>query len=114
MTRKFYLHLFLIALAVVIAFTTAYGKVEVNNKEDLSTISCGWPLKFVVSDQSWRDPPYPWMALCMGGDWDDPRTILWPQLAVNVGVFYLVGLVLMTVGKGTRKGKGDRYNSTKV
>jgi hypothetical protein len=89
MKNKFFLHIIFIALAfIAVWIIVANQKVEVFNKEDLRTLSCGWPFKFAVSDLSYRDPPFPWKMSCLSGEWGDPIEIHWPQFITDILVFY--------------------------
>jgi len=65
-------------------------KVFVIEESDLQAVSCGWPLIFLVSDQSWRNPPLPWQTSCFAGEWGDRPVIEWSSLIINVLIFYLV------------------------
>lgn len=89
MNKKFLLHIFFITLAfVTVCVITASQKVEVFNKDDLRTLSCGWPLKFIVSDLGYRDPPFPWKIRCLSGEWGDIPTFHWSQFIIDILVFY--------------------------
>ena len=88
MRKKFLLHILFITVAFIAVWITVSQKVEVFNKDDLRTLSCGWPLKFMVNDQSWRDPPFPWKISCFAGEWGDPIEFRWPQFITDVLVFY--------------------------
>lgn len=87
--KKILVHFILLIVAIVVVFGIAhYTKIEVNSKEDLRTLSCGWPLEFVLNNQDWRDPPYPWKIKCLAGEWGDPIKISWHSFFINVFVFY--------------------------
>ncbi|MBU2578651.1 hypothetical protein KKA09_00840 [Patescibacteria group bacterium] len=90
MRKKLLLHIFFVFLAVVAVWIIAGQNVEVFNKDDLRNLSCGWPLKFAVNDQSWRDPPFPWKISCLSGEWDYSfiKFFRWPQFIIDVIVFY--------------------------
>ena len=56
------------------------------SKQDLASMHFGFPLDFLVADQSRYDPPYPYtMKYC--GPWTCPATTAWIPLAVNVLFF---------------------------
>ncbi|MDO8524745.1 MAG: hypothetical protein Q7R99_03925 [bacterium] len=98
MKKKFLLHIFFITIAFVIVWIAAANqKVEVFNKDDLRTLSCGWPLEFATNDQSSKDPPFPWKISCLGGEWGSPIKIHWPQLIIDVLVFYALIVFLWSV-----------------
>lgn len=83
----------------VIAAFTVIGvahqtEIEVHSKTDLQTVTCGWPLKFIENDQSWRDPPFPWKIDCLSGEWSGSLKVLWLPLALNIAMFYF-SLVLL-------------------
>ena len=83
----------------VVFFSTA-GGVWVHSDDDLQHISCGWPLKFGFSDQSWRDPTYPSgqypVKLSCLSTWGDGE-IWWPAFFANVSIFYLVFLAALSI-----------------
>ena len=81
--------MFFIVIALVVVWLTAYQKVEVFNKDDLSAVACGWPLKFIVSDQSWRDPPFPWDSSCFSNEWGNSIAFRWPLFIADAIVFYI-------------------------
>ncbi len=64
MRKKIFIQIFLLVLAFLVTLATTYPKVEVTNRSDLENLSCGWPLKFVVHDDSLYDPPMPWKVPC--------------------------------------------------
>lgn len=90
MRKKFLLHILFVALAFVAVWITANQKVEVFNKEDMSALSCGWPITFIVNDQSYRDPPFPWKLSCLGGEWSYSvkQSFSLPQFIIDILVFY--------------------------
>lgn len=90
MKKKFLLHMLFVVVALIAVWITANQKVEVSNKDNLRTLSCGWPLKFIVNDQSWRDPPFPWKISCLTGEWDyaAKKLFRWPQFIIDILVFY--------------------------
>ena len=95
MRREFLLNIFFVFLALVAVWIMAYHKVEVFNKEDLSAVSCGWPLKFMVNDLSYRDPPFPWKISCLAGEWGDPtKEFNWQYFILDAAFFYLLILAL--------------------
>lgn len=90
MRKKFFLHILFFALACIVTLATAFRGVKVSNKADLGAVSCGWPLQFVVQDQSRKDPPYPWTVRCgLPVSLEDPiRFFHWPQFIIDALVFY--------------------------
>jgi len=80
----------LILLAGAAACSTVYLQMEVQTQEELSHISCGWPIPFLVSDQSWRDPPLPWDVSCADAGWDDARMFSWSAFIVDMAFFFVV------------------------
>lgn len=97
MRKKFLLHIIFVALAFAAVWITAYQKTEVFNKDDLHTLSCGWPLSFIASNQSWRDPPFPRDILCFAGEWGDPIEFYWLQFIIDVLMFYAIIVFLWIV-----------------
>src|SRR3989338_9625698 len=89
MRKKFLLHIIFLVIAFVVVWIIIVNqKIEVFNKDDLRVLSCGWPLKFIVNDQSRIDPPFPWKISCLGSPLDDPFKFYWPQLIIDVLIFY--------------------------
>ena len=89
MIKNFLLHIFFLVIAFVAVWVVvANQKVEVFNKDDLRALSCGWPLEFVVNDQSRLDPPFPWKISCLGSPLDNPFKFYWPQFIIDVLIFY--------------------------
>ncbi len=90
MKKNITVHIIVLVPAVIAVFVIAQQtRIEVSKKEDLRTLSCGWPMEFVTSDQSWRDPPYPWEIRCLSRQWGDHLTIQWHSFYLNVLMFYL-------------------------
>ncbi len=97
-----HLILFIVAFFAVIGIAHQ-TTIEVQNKDDLRTISCGWPFKFVTNDQSWRDPPYPWTITCLSGEWGDIPTVWWQSFVIDVIAFYFSFVLLWKGYRLTRK-----------
>lgn len=99
MKKKFLLHMLFIVVALAAVLITANQKVEVFNNDDLRTLSCGWPFKFVVNNQSHLDPPFPWKIPCLDGEWDyaTRKFFHWSQFIIDILVFY----VLIVFFRGT-------------
>ncbi len=96
MKKNITVHILLLTLAIVTVFIIAQQTtIEVLNKEDLHTLSCGWPMEFVTNDQSWRDPPYPWTIGCLSRQWGDQLTIRWYSFTINMLVFYFSFIFLL-------------------
>lgn len=96
MKKKFLLHMLFIVVALVAVWITANQKVGVFNKDDLHTLSCGWPLKFIVNDLSYRDPPFPWKMSCLGGEWSYAvkKSFSLPSFIIDVLAFYALIVLL--------------------
>ena len=81
------------ALTVSVMLLT-HGRVE--SDADLLTVELGWPLNFIVQDQSRYDPPFPWDT---GWAWESPTHFDLLNLAINWLVFlllvYLVHLLIL-------------------
>lgn len=94
-----------LVLAIILTIATAYKKVEVLNKSELNNLSCGWPIQYISSgfETSRRDPPYPWKANCVDGEWGDPVDIDWKYFVFDVAFFYLLVLVLYYYWKPNHK-----------
>lgn len=92
MSFKSPIALFLLAVFVVFGIAVK-TTIEVHNKEDLRTLTCGWPLEFVENDQDWRDREFPYTIHCISGELQDPR-IDWKIFFVNVLMFYLAFILL--------------------
>lgn len=98
MWKKFLFHILFVALALVAVWIIAANqKVEVFNKEDMSALSCGWPLTFMVNDLSYRDPPFPWKMSCLDGEYGDYGSFSLLPFIINVIVFYALIVFLWSV-----------------
>ena len=84
---------------------TYQTKIEVNSKEDLRTLTCGWPLEFVLNNQEGRDPIYPYLIGCTSGEWGDPIKISWRPFFANVFVFYFSFAFLLEAYRFVKKRK---------
>lgn len=108
--KSIFTHIGLLIASVVVVYVVAVTQdTIVFNKEDLKSISCGLPFQFATSDQSWRNPPYPWTVSCGGGEFGDSVVIDWPAFLGNVIIYYLL-LNLLFKGFRTMKNKA-KYSS---
>lgn len=103
MRKKIFIQIFLLVLAFLATVLSTYPKVEVAKHSDLENLSCGWPLKFVVHDDSLLDPPMPWKAYCgfLRGRFDQGTTkeFNWQYFILDMAFFYLIILVLFHAGR---------------
>jgi len=92
--------IFVFVLAVFLAISTIFKKVEVFNKSELNNLSCGWPIQYISSgyETSRYDPPYPWKTNCGNGEWGDPVDICWECFFFDIVFFYLLILILSCSG----------------
>ncbi len=79
-----------LALAILVTIFTLLGSVEVYEKSDLFTISCGQPLHFITQDQGWRDPPYPWKVPCFASPLESPTKFHLELFVFDVAFFFLL------------------------
>ncbi len=82
--------IFVFILAVFLVISTTFGGVEVFKKFDLYDVSCGWPSSFIVQDQGWRDPPYPWKVPCFASPLEGPTKFYWERFVFDIAFFYLL------------------------
>ncbi|MDP3057161.1 MAG: hypothetical protein Q8N37_01390 [bacterium] len=98
MRKKIFVQVFFIALSFIVALVSTYPKVEVTKHSDLKNLSCGWPLKFVVHDDSLLDPPMPWKVSCgfLRGPYGQGSTkeFNWQYFILDAAFFYLLILAL--------------------
>ena len=92
-----------LVLAGFFTIATTFSIVEVFKKSDLYSISCGWPLSFIVQDQGWRDPPYPWRVPCTIISLESPTEFYWERFIFDVAFFYLLILVVYYYWKPDHK-----------
>lgn len=109
-SNKIKLGVFVLFLAAVSTVVTAYMRIEVLNKVELNSLSCGWPIQYLSSGypESRLDPPYPWMDSCVNlisGGLGEPIKVQWPNLILNLGFFYLLWVVLFFAGRMARSQK---------
>jgi hypothetical protein len=74
---------------LVVALLMLLDRVEVQSEQGLGNVAFGMPLSWVTQDQS-LDPPLPYSA-SFASPWENPTTISWVPLVLNV---VIVGLVL--------------------
>lgn len=98
-----YIILFLLSIFIVFGIAVKTN-IEVHNKEELSMLTCGWPLEFVKNNQDWRDPPFPHKIGCISGELQDPK-IDWQIFLVNVLMFYFAFVMIGEAYLLTRKTK---------
>lgn len=94
MRKKLSIQILLIIFSFLVALSTTYTKVEVTKHSDLENLSCGWPIKFVVHDDSLLDPPMPWKAPCgfLRGHYGQGSTkeFNWQYFILDAAFFYLI------------------------
>jgi len=95
--------IFTLVFAVFLTIATTFGGVKVFEKSDLYAVSCGWPSGFIVQDQSWRDPPYPWRAPCTVISLESPTKFYWERFVFDIAFFYLLILAVYYYWKPDRK-----------
>jgi hypothetical protein len=61
--------------------------VRVETHQDLQQVRLGWPLAFVIQDQSKYEPPLPWWVRFYS-PLEVPTWVLLPQLALNVPLVF--------------------------
>src|SRR5687767_10154256 len=54
------------------------------SKQDQLKVECGLPTPFVLQDQSYQDPPFPWEKSCVSSFMDTPTKILWFYLFLDL------------------------------
>ena len=86
--------IFVFILAVFLTIATTFGGVKVFEKSDLYTVSCGWPSRFIVQDQGWRDPPYPHRVPCPASPIESPTKFYRERFIFDIAFFYLLILAL--------------------
>ena len=68
-------------------------------KADMSAISCGVPINFVVINKSELDPPYPWNVRCAFASVFPPTYYHWGYFIIDVGFFYALLLCAWSLVK---------------
>jgi hypothetical protein len=99
----------ILVLAIFLIMATTFGGVKVFKKSDLYAVSCGWPLHFIVQDQGWRDPPYPYRVPCPACPLENPTKFYWERFIFDIVFFYLLIQALLysgnTIAKKIRRKK---------
>ncbi len=95
MSKKIISNIFFLTLAIFLTASTMFKSVEVFSHSDLNTVSCGWPLNFIVQDQGWRDPPYPWKVPCLASPLESSIKFNWQYFILDTAFFYLLILALI-------------------
>lgn len=101
--KKIIKNILIFIFAIFITISTTFGGVEVFKKSDLYAISCGWPSSFIVQDQGWRDPPYPWKVPCFASPLESPIKFYWERFVFDVAFFYLLILAVYNYWKPDRE-----------
>ena len=87
----------------LVALLLVLDKAQVQSQQELARVGLGMPLNWVTQDQG-IDPPLPWSTSFLS-PWDNPTTIAWLPLTVNL---VIVGLVLAGVWVGLQAVRGRR------
>lgn len=94
MRKKIFIQIFFVILSFFATLASTYPKVEVTQQSDMKTLSCGWPLKFVIHDDSSYDPPMPWKAYCgfLRTPYEQGATkeFNWQYFILDTAFFYLI------------------------
>ena len=94
MSKKNIINILFFVFAIFLAASTMFKSVEVFSHSDLNAISCGWPLNFIVQDQGWRDPPYPWKVPCLASPLESSTKFNWQYFILDTVFFYLILLAI--------------------
>jgi hypothetical protein len=87
----------------LVALLLFLDKVKVQSQQELARVGLGMPLNWVTQNQG-IDPPLPWRTSFMS-PWENPTTIAWLPLVVNV---VIVGLLMTGVWVGVQAVRGRR------
>jgi len=93
MKHHIYIYAALLVLAIVLVLGSVHLPQTAYSKVDLFQVKCGLPLRYLIQDMSWRDPPYPWRMSCGFYALDDVSYILWPKFWLDV--FIVFGTVVL-------------------
>jgi len=99
MRKQILLHILFLVFACIAVYTTTWKLIEIRTHSDLETLTCGWPLKFILNDQSGTDPPLPWKTGCLSMGWGDPIKFYWPEFLIDITLFYVLIVFLWSVGR---------------
>lgn len=87
---------------IVIIFSTIAPTKTINNRDE-QMVECGWPLPFMIVDESRWDPPYPWQYHCGFYNLEAPTQFLWPRFVYNFVVIFLsLNLILLLIKKSSK------------
>lgn len=103
MLKQILLHTLFLVLACIAVYLTTWKLIEIRVHSDLNALTCGWPLKFIMNDQSWRDPPLPWKMGCLSSIWGDPIKFYWQEFIIDITLFYAFITLLWSVGSVVKK-----------
>jgi len=91
----------LLGLAPVAALITLvavfFEHVTVKRQEDLGRVTFGFPLDWLVQDQSTRSPPFPWEA-SVASPWEHPTHVAFVPLVADLLFAYAVLLAAVFFG----------------
>ena len=86
--------LILVVAILVTFFTTFFTDIEVASKSELQAIPCGWPLPFVIRDDSRLAPPFPYLIECGPMSLESP-TMFKPEAFIIDVALFVAGLVVV-------------------
>lgn len=93
------MYIFVIHLSVLFILASVFFPITVYSRSDLTQVRLGYPLAFVIQQQSYAPSSFPWQTH-LYSVWENPTQILWLQFLVNIAiVFGVFSLVLILVKK---------------
>lgn len=74
-----------------------FEEVTVYDQVELSKVACGFPLPFVLVDESNFDPPLPYDIQCSLGGWEKAASFGWIPFIADALIFTLILLMMSAI-----------------
>ena len=86
--------LFSVVLGIVAIIGTLFIPQTISTKAEQAHVYLGFPVAYVIQNQTRYDPPYPWRTQ-FRSIWEDPTEIIWVNLLLETIIAGIVVVVVM-------------------
>jgi hypothetical protein len=93
--RKFFIQITLLGLSCVFSILSVFIPVTVYNREELSQVSLGFPIRFLAQSQiglpiGWPDgPTFPSQRTFIS-PWENVFQVSWGHFLLNIAIIFLI------------------------
>ena len=84
---KYSVYVAVLILSILFVLVSVFLPITVYNRTDLVQVHLGWPLAFIVQEQSSYAPPFPWQTR-LYSVWENPTQILWLRFFLNIAIVF--------------------------